>query len=289
MNLSLSRSDSQKGITGLETAIILIAFVVVASVFAFTVLSTGIFASERSKETVFAGIEEAQSSIEPRGSVVAYKGVLAGDISTVFKVTFVVSNAIAGEPVDLTSDFEVVSLPLIGGDPAAADELANLASREALKTATKGHGLARVTVRGLDPNTTYFVRARSAVGAESTEFPAASTIVVPTASLNSFIARSQQLHLRFQHPDPTGWIVMATNPDARDPVSAVVGDGAASNEAVLNLAQMFTVVGNNYEPVGETTITLRIREGGGNITTPSFDVTFIETPRELRAVFSRPS
>ena len=105
MNLSLSRSDSQKGITGLETAIILIAFVVVASVFAFTVLSTGIFASERSKETVFAGIEEAQSSIEPRGSVVAYKGLLALGTSTVFKVTFVVSNAIAGEPVDLTPDF----------------------------------------------------------------------------------------------------------------------------------------------------------------------------------------
>ena len=30
MNLSLSRTDSQKGITWLETAIILIAFVVVA-------------------------------------------------------------------------------------------------------------------------------------------------------------------------------------------------------------------------------------------------------------------
>ena len=105
MNLSLSRSDSQKGITGLETAIILIAFVVVASVFAFTVLSTGIFASERSKETVFAGIEEAQSSIEPRGSVIAYKGVTAATSTTVFKITFVVSNAIAGEPVDLTPDF----------------------------------------------------------------------------------------------------------------------------------------------------------------------------------------
>ena len=63
--------EHQRGITGLETAIILIAFVVVASVFAFTVLSTGIFASERSKETVYAGIQEAQSSIEPRGSVVA--------------------------------------------------------------------------------------------------------------------------------------------------------------------------------------------------------------------------
>jgi flagellin FlaB len=95
----------EHGITGLETAIILIAFVVVASVFAFTVLSTGIFASERSKETVFSGIEEAQSTLEPRGSVVAYKGVLSDSTSTVYKLTFVVSNAVAGEPVDLTPDF----------------------------------------------------------------------------------------------------------------------------------------------------------------------------------------
>ena len=37
----------QRGITDLETAIVLIAFVVVASVFAFAVLSTGLLASEK--------------------------------------------------------------------------------------------------------------------------------------------------------------------------------------------------------------------------------------------------
>ncbi len=99
------RVDHQRGITGLETAIILISFVVVASVFAFTVLSTGIFASERSKETVFGGIEEAQSSLEPRGSVIAYKATLPDSTSTVFKLSFVVTNAIAGEPIDLTPDY----------------------------------------------------------------------------------------------------------------------------------------------------------------------------------------
>ncbi len=98
---------NEKGITGLETAIILIAFVVVASVFAFTVLSTGIFASERSKETVFAGLEEAKSSIEPRGSVIAYKGRVDTTTATdtVYKVSFVISNAVAGEPVDLTPPY----------------------------------------------------------------------------------------------------------------------------------------------------------------------------------------
>jgi len=53
----------EEGITGLETAIILIAFVVVASVFAYTVLSAGIFSSEKGKEAVHSGLEEARSTL----------------------------------------------------------------------------------------------------------------------------------------------------------------------------------------------------------------------------------
>ena len=60
----------QEGITGLETAIILIAFVVVASVFAFTVLSTGLFSAEKGKETVHAGLKEAQSSMALLGGII---------------------------------------------------------------------------------------------------------------------------------------------------------------------------------------------------------------------------
>ncbi len=61
----------RRGITGLETAIILIAFVVVASVFAYTVLSAGIFSSEKGKEAVHAGLESARGSFELVGSVKA--------------------------------------------------------------------------------------------------------------------------------------------------------------------------------------------------------------------------
>ena len=62
---------SQSGITGLETAIVLIAFVVVSSVFAFAALSTGLFSSDKSKETIAAGLSEARGTVEVRGSVVA--------------------------------------------------------------------------------------------------------------------------------------------------------------------------------------------------------------------------
>lgn len=62
---------NQGGITGLETAIILIAFVVVAAVFAYTVLSAGLFSSQKSSEAVYAGLEETQSTLELKGAVLA--------------------------------------------------------------------------------------------------------------------------------------------------------------------------------------------------------------------------
>ena len=61
----------QRGITGLESAIVLIDFVVAASVFAFAVLSTGLLSSEKSKETVLGGLEETSGTLNLRGEVVA--------------------------------------------------------------------------------------------------------------------------------------------------------------------------------------------------------------------------
>ncbi len=52
-------ASDQRGITGLETAIVLIAFVVVSSVFAFAALSTGLFANDKANETHTAGLAEA--------------------------------------------------------------------------------------------------------------------------------------------------------------------------------------------------------------------------------------
>jgi archaeal flagellin FlaB len=90
----------EQGITALETAIILIAFVVVASVFAFTILSAGTFSTERGKEAIYAGLSEVRGSMEVRGSVVA-KGT-AGVTGTLTSLEFTLANVAGGEPVDLT-------------------------------------------------------------------------------------------------------------------------------------------------------------------------------------------
>lgn len=120
--------EGQKGITGLETAIILIAFVVVAAVFAYTVLSAGLFSAQKSSESVYQGLEEAQSTIELRGSVVAYatagSGASTADScdrssgtsemtsttgSIVTRIQFTIANVLGGEPIDLTAEWSLTT------------------------------------------------------------------------------------------------------------------------------------------------------------------------------------
>jgi len=90
----------QKGITGLETAIILIAFVVVAAVFAYTALSAGLFSTQKSQEAVYAGLKEAQATLELRGAVIATANTSGGAVK---QINFTVSNALGGEPIDFTA------------------------------------------------------------------------------------------------------------------------------------------------------------------------------------------
>jgi flagellin FlaB len=87
---------NESGQAALETAIILIAFVVVASVFAFAILSAGSASTERGEQAIYAGLEGVQSSMEIKGAVVAES---ASDAVT--NVIFTISPVAGGAPVNL--------------------------------------------------------------------------------------------------------------------------------------------------------------------------------------------
>ena len=95
----------ESGITALETAIILIAFVVVAAVFAFTILSAGTFTTEKSREAVYAGLEEVQGSVELRGELVADADIVSTP-NEILTVTLSLANTAGGGAVDLTNPSE---------------------------------------------------------------------------------------------------------------------------------------------------------------------------------------
>lgn len=89
----------EKGMTGLETAIILVAVITIASVFAYAVLSAGLFSSEQGKETIYAGLQEASSNLRLSGSVIAK----STDDTNVSAIIFNVSTTPSGQPIDMTA------------------------------------------------------------------------------------------------------------------------------------------------------------------------------------------
>lgn len=91
--------QGQRGMTGLETAIILIAFVTVASVLAYSVLSAGIFSAERGKATVYQGIASAQATMSIQGSVLG----LSPNGTKLEQVQFSVALMLEDEKVDMNS------------------------------------------------------------------------------------------------------------------------------------------------------------------------------------------
>jgi len=115
----------QSGITGLETAIVLIAFVVVAAVFAFAVITTGLFSSEKAAETAGAGIGEATTTLAPKGAVIA-----EGTGDFVGAIKFKLTNAAGAAAANLKSGDTLVTY-------SDKNNLVTLAHRSAV---TQGSG-----------------------------------------------------------------------------------------------------------------------------------------------------
>jgi archaeal flagellin FlaB len=96
---SVKTLNKENGITGLETAIILIAFVIVASVLSYVVISAGLFSSQKAKAAVNAGLAQTGCTLELKGNVVALLDNATGAVET---VSFTVGVVPGGSAIDLT-------------------------------------------------------------------------------------------------------------------------------------------------------------------------------------------
>jgi flagellin FlaB len=59
----------KRGIVGLEAAIVLIAFVIIAAAFSFMVVNQGLFATERGKAVVQEGLQQASTPLSMDGTI----------------------------------------------------------------------------------------------------------------------------------------------------------------------------------------------------------------------------
>lgn len=84
------------GFTGLEAAIVLIAFIVVAAVFAYVILGAGFFTIQKSQEVIHTGVAQSSSNLEIAGDVAG-----EGDAGNILKVVNFSLLSAGGEGVDI--------------------------------------------------------------------------------------------------------------------------------------------------------------------------------------------
>ncbi|MBA5942209.1 MAG: flagellin [Methanophagales archaeon] len=92
----------RRGFTGLEAAIVLTAFIVVAAVFSYMAIGAGFFTTEKAKEVVHTGVERATSSAELVGAVIG-----RGDGRVIQNISFTLQLTAGQHPLDL--DRSVIS------------------------------------------------------------------------------------------------------------------------------------------------------------------------------------
>ncbi len=103
-----SYKHNDEGFTGLEAAIVLIAFVVVAAVFSYVELGAGFFTTQKAQQTVHTGVSQATSAVEPSGPVSVQSD---SDGTGIANITFYLQLAAGGNAVDMSKVTYTVSTP----------------------------------------------------------------------------------------------------------------------------------------------------------------------------------
>jgi len=96
---------NEDAFTGLEAAIVLIAFIVVAAVFSYVMLGAGFFATQEAQRTVHTGSQQASSSLEIIGNVYGMTSNTTKVMNTsayLEYIEFTVGNTAGGTPIDIS-------------------------------------------------------------------------------------------------------------------------------------------------------------------------------------------
>ena len=91
---------NEDAFTGLEAAIVLIAFVVVAAVFSYVVLGAGFFTTQEAQRVVHTGSQQASSSLEIIGNI--YGHATTAGASNLDSIEFTVGNTAGGTAIDIS-------------------------------------------------------------------------------------------------------------------------------------------------------------------------------------------
>ncbi|MCW4048179.1 MAG: hypothetical protein NWE89_00430 [Candidatus Bathyarchaeota archaeon] len=112
MKMENRKLITKRGITGIETAIILVAFVITAAAFSFVILNVGFIVSDKAQTTVISTVKETSSSLMADPVITGYfSNTTAGDQKEVCleEMVFYIKLAQGHEPIDCSDDNMMVT------------------------------------------------------------------------------------------------------------------------------------------------------------------------------------
>ncbi len=173
---------------------------------------------------------------------------------------------------NITDNFEVQAFPLQAPDAQVSDAYAQRLAKAAFINAVQSQGLMKINVQGLQPNQSYYFRVYSESETDSGVWPEQGASLLITQDQNAFLSSAPQLLMNFNSSNAQGWQVMVSAANTPYPVSAFVGDGAANNQAIVNLANLFADTGFNWSETGTQTLTINILNADGELSTQLLDL-----------------
>ena len=103
MNLiQKGHGHTHRGIIGIESAIVLIAFVIVAAALAFVVLNMGFSTTQKAKTTIVSTLQQAGTSLVVEGKVIGSSYIPGGGVTSGLNATSI--------PIKITSGGDSVNL-----------------------------------------------------------------------------------------------------------------------------------------------------------------------------------
>jgi flagellin FlaB len=102
---------SRRGLTGLETAIILVAFVITSSAFAFVVLNMGQLSAEQAQSVISSSMEESSTALKMDPNIIGTFSNVTGAQSTICltKATLYISLSQGQVPIDMDDSKVVIT------------------------------------------------------------------------------------------------------------------------------------------------------------------------------------
>ena len=114
------KTRTRKGIVGIEAAIVLIAFVLVASALAFVTLNMGMFATQKTKEIMARAYEESTRAIDIAGNVIAAVNTTGG-VKYLELVAIPIKLTAGARPIDLNKTAVAITIILPNGSAKHTD------------------------------------------------------------------------------------------------------------------------------------------------------------------------